>query len=205
MMLIFLAILLLAAALCYPYLSAAISKYRMLRRLAGISRSLGFRFRHKGMACLSRNRGRQYDLLIENERRIYAVKLWSSYRNGTTLLLGKQGRVREQRRVVEPLSVGRKKPYEHRSFALAVPRTRLTLRKNEKRSVTRILLVYPSYREILAKKEGRVTRLSSGDPIFDKLLYTPSALEQLLCRESEELRAMSADSDSKEKSQRAAR
>lgn len=204
MMLVFLAILLLAAALCYPYLSAAISKHRMLRRLAKLSRSLGFRFRHRGMAFLSRNRGRQYELLIENDRRIYAVKLWSAYRNGTSLLLGERGRVRERRRVIEPLSVRRKKPYDHRSFALAVPRTRLSLRKKEKRAVTRILLVYPSYREILTKKEGRVVRLSSGDAIFDKLLYSPSALEQMLRREAEERNAAVTDAESKKKEQKTA-
>ena len=183
-MLIVLVILLLIAALSYPYLSAAIAKYRMLRRLARVSRSLGFRFRHRGSLSLSRNRGRRYDLLIETERRIYAVKLWSAYRNGSVLLLGERGRVREQRRIHEPLAVRRKKPQYHRSLALAVPRTRLMLRKTEKRPVTRILLVYPSYREILVKKRDQILRLSSGDPIFDKLLYSPSAFEKLLRQEA---------------------
>ena len=183
-MLTFIAILLAVAALSYPYAAAAVSRFRMLRRLARVSRGLGFRFRHRGMPSVARNRGRRYDLLIENEEKIFAVKLWSAYRRDSALLVNEIGEIRERRRIREPLSVRRKKPQHHRSLALAVPRTRLTLRKTESRSVTRILLVYPSYREVLAERDCRTVRLGSGDNLFDKLLYSPSAFEALLRRES---------------------
>lgn len=175
-------IVLFAVALGYPYWWAAILRYRMIRRLRGVCRERGLRLRPlRKFLVPIRNRGAEYDLLIENKERIFAVKLWSAYRRGDTLVVTKNGQVRHRRYAPVVLDVRRgAKPARSESGARSVRRTKLSLSPKETRTVTRILLVYPSYRAIL-REEGRgERRLASGDPIFDKQLHSPSSLESLL-------------------------
>ena len=186
-MLLFLVIVLLSVILAYPYASAAILKFRMLRRLIRVSRSAGYRVHKlKPAACLSPNRSASYDLLIGKEGRIFAIKLWSAYHRRRTLLLRETGRVSERWRTSEPLRVRRKAATSvMESRPRSVPRTKLPESVAKKKGLQRILLVYPSYSEIRVIRGERELRLSSGDGIFDKRLLTPTALESLLTEKGE--------------------
>ena len=92
-------ILLIAAAVVYPYAEGITLKARMLKRLRVEARDAGFKYRrlYKNI-FLVRNRGRHYDLIIYDEARLFAVKLWSSYFQGSTLAVTEKGRVIERAR-----------------------------------------------------------------------------------------------------------
>ena len=172
-------LLLLAATLGYPYLSAAILRHRMLCRLEAVCHAAGYRLRRlRRPILLSRNRSGRYDLLIENRTEVLAVKLWSAYRRGTSLIC-EGGRVRERHTVSPPLRVNKDElPRSRDGRLLPVRRTRSPLHPNDRRTLTRILLIYPSYRSVSVSRDGGERVLSSGkDTVFDKLLFSPSSLQ----------------------------
>ena len=181
-------VLLLAAMLGYPYWSAAILRTRMLRRLKRTCREMGFRLRPlRSNLFFLRNRADSYDLLIEGRDRIYAVKLWSAYRRDGTLLITRDGRVRERRQAPVVLDVRRDaRGARSEGRAFPVRRTRLALSPKEKRTVTRLLLVYPAYRSIVRQTETGEIPLRCGDDFLDKMLITPIALEKRLRENSVE-------------------
>lgn len=179
-----LVMLLLFGVLCYPYVQTEIQRRVMLRRLGTRVKKMGYRIRRKRYFGLFGNRSGQYDLFIGNNQRIWAVKLWSCYHAPASLLIDERGKVCEQIKIEEPLHVYPERGRYHRTFARSVSRTRLVLHKKETRAVTRVLLVYPAYRNILAKKQGTVTALKCGDRIFDKILHSPASLEQWLRQEA---------------------
>ena len=181
-MLVLVILLLLTVALLLPYGITLGLNARMLRRLERTCRETGFRMKRLHPILLPpRGRGRRYDLLLENRERIYAVKLWSATHTGCSLVVTGTGQVYEQKRGLLPMDLKQEnRDLRAKGAKAAVPRTVLSLPVGEKRPVTRILLQYPAYREVLAETEQGLRRLSSGSPIFDKLLYSPSAFETLL-------------------------
>ncbi len=175
-------IILFLVALGYPYWWAAILRWRMVRRLGRVSRECGFRLRPLRKPLLFiRNRGQHYDFLIENKERIFAIKLWSAYRADSFLVITEHLRVFQRKYAPVPLDVRRNaKAAKSEGRARPVPRTKLSLSLKETRSLTRVFLVYPSYRAILRQERTGERRLMSGDSVFDKILYSPSALEGVL-------------------------
>ncbi len=175
-------IILLAVGLGYPYWWTAILRCRMIRRLRRVCGECGFRLRPlRKLWFFARNRGDRYDLFIENKERIFAVKLWSAYRRDDRLVITKRGRIYIRRYAPIVLDVRRgAKAAKNEGREYAIPRTRLPVSQKEKRDITRILLVYPSFRAILRSDEKGESRLISGDSVFDKRLHTPSSLEGVL-------------------------
>ena len=181
-MTVLLVILLLALAVGYPYLSAVFLRSRMLRRLERTCRDCGFRFRPlRSFFWFVRNRGGRYDLIIENKTQVFAVKLWSAYRRDGILVITEKGRVFVRRYAPILLDV-RRDAKEARADSRQRPvcRTVTPLSEKDRRPLTKILLVYPSYRAILRQDKGEELPLKSGDVAFDKTILTPSALEKLL-------------------------
>ena len=175
-------IILLAAGLSYPYWWACILRYRMVASLRRICAECGFRLRPlRRLWIFVRNRGERYDLLIENRERILAVKLWSAYRRDDSLVITRLGRVYRRRYAPVVLDVRRDAvAAKGEGRAHSVRRTKLLVSPRETREITRVLLIYPSYRAILCSDGKQEKRLVSGDLIFDKRLHTPSSLEGLL-------------------------
>ena len=184
-MIVLLAVFFLTAMFGYPYWWAAICRMRMLRRLERVCRENGFRFRPlKKPLWFVRNRGDKYELLIENQTRVLAVKLWSAYRRDSVLVLARDGKISERRQAPVVLDV-RRNAQGTKSVRGGgrVRRTILPLSQKDRRSVTKLLLVYPSYQKMMRQTgEGEIS-LHSGDVIFDKILISPSALEKLLTEE----------------------
>ena len=189
-MLVIVVLLLLLAALIYPYASVFFARLRMLRQLLVVARTNGYRVDGSlpGM-LMARNRSDRYELLLVREDAVIAVKLWSATHRSDSLVLTDHGRVVLCRSGRTPIETGKSRSSLRRtSHPHAVPRTRLPKSYAERHDVVRVLLVYPSYREIvLMGKDRRLLR--SGDAIFDKQLHSPSSLKQLICGgENETLR-----------------
>ena len=169
-------VLLIAAAVIYPYAEGMTLKARMLKRLRVEARGAGFKYRrfYKNI-FLVRNRGAHYDLIIYDEKRLFAVKLWSSYFQGSALAVTEKGRVIERRRT-RPVFKLRERSAD---FVLLSPKgvrpTKIGKRFTLGREVERVLLVYPSYEKIIAKQGAGEVELKSGDTLFSKTLYSPSA------------------------------
>ena len=181
-MLALLVIVLLLFTLGYPYLSAMLARYRMLRQLKKTCGECGFRLRplRRGTFVI-RNRGNRYDFLIENKTQALAVKLWSAYRKGSVLVVTDRGRVFERRYAPILMDVRRNaRASKMEGRRQAVRRTQSPISPKDPRPLTKLLLVYPSYREVLRQTGEGELPLSSGDVIFDKRLVSPSALERLL-------------------------
>ena len=169
-------VLLISAAVAYPYAEGVILKARMLKRLRIEARDAGFKYRrfYKNIFFV-RNRGAHYDFIIYDEKRLFAVKLWSSYFQGSALAITEKGRVIERRKT-RPVFKLRERSAD---FVLLRPKsvrpTKIAKRFTLGREVERILLVYPSYDKIIAKIGAGEVELKSGDLLFSKTLYSPSA------------------------------
>ena len=90
---------LIASAVAYPYAEGVMLKARMLKRLRLEARDAGYKYRrfYKNI-FLVKNRSPRYDLIIYDEKTLFAVKLWSSYFRGSSLVLTEMGRVIERRK-----------------------------------------------------------------------------------------------------------
>ena len=102
-------------------------------------------------------------------------------------MVTKDGTIFEQKRDLFPMDLLRENA-DRRANGIkrSVPRTKLFLEKNEKRTVTKILLQYPAYRRVLVETNQGLVRLNSGSALYDKQMYSPSALESLLGRKGQE-------------------
>ncbi len=182
MWILWIACILIGLALLYPYVSIILSRKKMIKHLHGVVRRAGGRMRrlHR-FAVLSHNRSPRYDLLIVKGDMLYAVKLWSAKRRGVDLLISSDGTVAEQREDRDPLTPkGRTRERVIRSAFYTVPKTRINFPVAEGKRVVHILLTYPSYRSVMGYRHMQWVELKSGDHVFDKILYSPSALEKHL-------------------------
>lgn len=172
-----LVILLISGILLYPYASCIFLKAKMVSALATEANRLGFRLRRLYTNILYvRNRSSKYDLVVYNADTLYAVKLWSAYHRDTTLVVGGDGQCYHERRargVFE--SEDGSDAHSIRSGRFSVFKTHLPQRYAKDREVFYVLLVYPSYEAIVYRYGRGKTKISSGDTLFDKTVYSPSA------------------------------
>ena len=171
-----LALLLLIGVYIYPYVLAVIMKARMLRTLSRTAKENGFEhrraFRH---VIFTRNLSRGYDLIIYNEKKLYAIKLWSSYFAYNSLLVTREGKIREERRTRPVFSMGGKNGLYVGGLTHRVPKLNLGKKYAKDREVERITLIYPSYESIRAETGRGEVKLRTGDELFGRLIYSPSA------------------------------
>lgn len=171
-----LAILLLIGAWVYPYITAAILRAIMIRRLTSDLRAEGFKYRRSfRSALLTRNLSRRYDMIIYDEKRLYAVKLWSSYFAYNHLVVTKKGRLKEERRTRPVFCMNGRDTVYAAGRLYRVPKIRLHKKYAKGREVESVLLIYPSYESIRAENNGGFVSLRTGDELFGKTIYSPSA------------------------------
>ena len=175
------AVCLIIGALLYPYVSAILLRARMLRTLRERARAYGFKYRrfYKNIFFV-RNRSPKFDFIVYNEKKLYAVKLWSSYFVHNKLCVTKRGRMFERRQTRPVFQMTDKKYTFINTPRLSVPKTRLAKKYLRGREVERILLVYPSYETVAVYDGKNEIKLRTGDELFGKLLYSPSAFRELL-------------------------
>lgn len=179
-MLFVLAVLLIAAVLLFPYVSTVWHRGKMLRHLETVARRGGFRLRriHR-FTVLSRNSGGRCDFLVENRECVFAVKLRSAVRRNVTLRIGSEGLATEEITGRVPLWTDRKnRTHTTRRRAGNVHLPALPVKYAGKRIIVPVLLVYPSYREVLAEQGGEWSSVHSGDMVGEQTLYSPSAFEK---------------------------
>ena len=180
------AIALLLGAWIYPYITGIALKGKMLGALRETARGAGFRYKrsYKNIFFV-RNRSSKYDIVIYNEKKLYAVKLWSSYFAYNTLAVTQKGKVSEHRRTRPVFQIADGNVIYTRGFEHSVPRTKLPRKYAKGREVEKILLVYPSYESIVAESAKGEKKLKTGDELFEKILYSPSAFMTRLKSEAQ--------------------
>ena len=191
-MLVIIVLFLLLAALSYPYASVLFARFRMLRHLLDTAKANGYRADGSFWGMLTaRNRSDRYELLLVREDSLIAVKLWAAYRRSDSLLVTERGHVVLCRSGRTPMDTGSgtgKSGMRRFARPKSVPRTRLPKKYAERSEIVRILLVYPSYREIVKQSKNDRRAIVSGDMIFDKQLHSPSSLESFLsCGNDEQI------------------
>jgi hypothetical protein len=181
---IFLLIAAIAAVVLYPYISVAICRYKAIANLRSKLRRVGGRMRVlRRFAFASANRSVKYDLLVEKDSVIYAVKFWSCSHRNTDLRIYSDGRVAEERTFTAPITP--RGPVKARSVgyrAKYVPKTEYNFKNSNGKKIINVILVYPSYKNIILDKEGEEQVLHSGDLFFDKVILTPLSFGRILSK-----------------------
>ncbi len=179
---IFLIIAIIATIVLYPYLSVAVCRYKAISNLRSKLRRVGGRMRVlRRFAFASSNRSAKYDLLVEKDSVLYAVKFWSCSHRNTELRIYSDGRVAEERSLPSPITP--KGPVKARTVsyrAKYVPKTEYNFKNSNGKKIINVILVYPSYKNIILDKDGEKRILHSGDLFFDKVILTPLAFGKIL-------------------------
>ncbi|MBE6549970.1 MAG: hypothetical protein E7670_06035 [Ruminococcaceae bacterium] len=185
---IFLLIAVIAAVVLYPYISVAVCRYRAISNLRSKLRRVGGRMRVlRRFAFASSNRSAKYDLLVEKDSILYAVKFWSCTHKNTTLRIYSDGRVCEERMLGAPITPkGERKERAISYRAKYVPKTEYNFKNLNDKKIINVILVYPSYKNIILDKGGEERVLHSGDLFFDKVILTPLAFGRILSQKTED-------------------
>ena len=185
---IFLLIALIAVILLYPYISVAVCRYRAISNLRSKLRRVGGRMRVlRGFAFASSNRSAKYDILVEKDNVFYAVKFWSCAHRNNSLRIFSDGRVCEERMASAPITPrGPLKERAVRYRAKYVPKTEYNFKNLNGKKIINVILVYPSYKNIILDREGEERLLRSGDLFFDKIILTPLAFGKILSQKTED-------------------
>lgn len=184
-MLFVILVLLVAVGLVSPYIAVVLKRRQMLRRLVVITKQNGYRIKplHK-FVCFSSNRAGRYDLLIQNKTHAYPVKLWSTAKRSSTLVIKKNGSVYETYGVVDPLMTDNARRHTVKGRELSVRPTEENFKVRSTKAVTPILLYYPCNKSAIADLGNSRRKIEFGDRIFKKVLCSPTMLEQMLANES---------------------
>lgn len=184
---IFLLVAIIAAVVLYPYISVAVCRYRAIVNLRSKLRRVGGRMRVlRRFAFMSPNRASKYDLLVEKDSVLYAIKFWSCVHKNASLRICSDGRVCEERVSSAPITPrGPRKERAVSYRARYVPKTEYNFKNPNCKKIINVILVYPSYKNIILDKEGDAQILKSGDLFFDKVIMTPLAFGKILSQKNE--------------------
>ena len=165
------AVLFLAGCAAYPYINALYLKARMQGRLVTALGQGGYKYRRSFRSIfLTRNLSRKYDMIIYNEKKLFAVKLWSSYFSYNDLVLTRGGRIREERRTRDVFNMSGRNTVYIKGLTHRVPKIRLNKKYTSGRDIEKVLLVYPSNENVIAQTSAGYVTLKTGDELFDKIL-----------------------------------
>ena len=171
-----------AGAYLYPFVSGMVLMAHSLKGIRERARALGYGYKrfYKNI-FLVRNRAQRYDLMIYDKEKIYAVKLWSSYFIRSRLVVTERGGVFEQRQTMPVFCTEQNggSPRIMSSRIVGVPRTK-EIKNKTGRQLQNVLLIYPSYREMVVRAGKKEVAIESGDSLFDKVVYSPSAFLKVL-------------------------
>lgn len=175
-------VLLTALVVLSPYIVILRKRYKMLKRLTAISEKYGFRVRclHK-LVLLSLNTGKKYDILFENRKCAYAVKLWSAAKKEAQLIANPDGRFFLTSTAVTPLNVdGNKAERSVRSRIYTLSPTQNNVKVKKGKPVISILLYYPQYKGVFLTVDKRRIRITDGSKLFDKIVCSPAYFERIM-------------------------
>lgn len=201
-MLVIIILLVLIFALTYPYTSAVVLKLRMLSRLVAEAKAAGFRVRRRSRwIALGKNGSSRCDLIVSGSQRIYAVKLWSAYHKGRVLIADEEQGLAWERSIIKtPLYVDPKRTACRRDGkAFAVPEMLLPAKLSKDMRLVRVMLVYPSYREVRKKIGEKEYRVYSKDTVFGRVLCSPSAFFAMMRAEGVRVDSQNEDKENQSK------
>ena len=180
-MLFVIPIIALAALLASPYICVVFKRRRMIKRLIRVATQAGYVIRplHK-FVCLSLNTSGRYDILIQNKTHAYPVKLWSTARRNSILVIERDGRFFETSRVADPIKTDKSAEYTVNGRARRVKPTVKNFRVSKGKTVEPLLLYYPCNKRAVADLGISHRRIAFGDKIFGKILCSPPMLEKML-------------------------
>lgn len=184
-MLFFILVILLVLGLSSPYISVIVKRKKMLVRLVTVAKENGYRVRalHR-FVCLSPNGGRKYDLLIQNKTHAYPVKLWSTAKRGSTLVIKRNGRYYEAYGVSDPMKTDKSQTRTVKGIERTARPTQENFKVREGKTVTPILLFYPCNKSAFADLGDSRRKIELGERIFKKKLCTPTVLYKILAENS---------------------
>ena len=181
---IFLFLPLVLAVLLFPYGWMLFHRHRMIKRLRATGERLGFRWTPFGKGFLfAGNRSKRYQFCLENQEKVFLVKLWACYRRGTVLLVGEDGRVSVRSRYPRPLFKTEEEQSQRQTVDgawRAVPKTRAPKTDFKGKQVIPVLLSYPTYDGVVYLRSDKMIPVRNGDTLFGKKFFTPSALERAM-------------------------
>lgn len=180
-MLFLILVILLILGLCSPYIAVVIKRRKMLRGLVAFAAENGYRTKplHR-FVCLSPNRGRKYDLIIQNKAFAYPVKLWSTAKRSSTLVVRKNGQYYETYGVDDPMKTDKAQRHTVKGIERTARPTQENFKVRVGKTVTPILLFYPCNNVVLADLGDSRRKIEPGEKIFRKTLCTPATLRKIL-------------------------
>lgn len=180
-MLFVILVLILAVVVASPYICVVVKRRRMLGRLIEVATRAGYSIRplHK-FVCFSLNTSDRYDILIQNSTHAYPVKLWSTAKRNSTLVISADGRVYETTGVSDPLKTDTSRDHTVNGRERRVKPTRQNYTIKGSKTVTPILLYYPCNKRAVADLGIKQRKIEFGDRIFGKTLCSPPMLEKML-------------------------
>jgi len=175
-----LVLLILIAAVLYPHIKIAYARLLLLKRLEKICSRKGCRLKILRRGVLfAGNENPYYDLMVETENRIVAIKIWSQAARDSVVIFFEGGSysIKRTARNIIPSS----RPV--RVMASGVKRLPKPVRNfnANNNSVLPILLIYPAFSEIrYVTRDGLQYEIEPGDRIFEKTLTNYKLLEKII-------------------------
>ena len=184
---VFIVLIILLGLIFYPYILTALSTAKMLSKLRRIAKREAYHIIPlKKFLWFQRNFSKNYDFLIEGRGITIAVKLFSAVRRNSGLVIKPDGTASISSKQTAPMEIypgTKKKERVGDIFGKNVKISELSENWNviEGKNVDKVLLVYPSFSEMVFFDGREEAELRSGDTVFEHTIYTPYGLEQKLC------------------------
>lgn len=188
---LFIVLIIISGLVFYPYIFMLIANWRMLSKLRRIAKREAYRMiplRH--FLWIPKSRFCGYDFLIDGRGQVMAVKLMSAVRKNF-LIIRPDSTATVSAIAREPMEIHSDKKGNKKWCATGKPVKLSEIKENfnteQGKVVEKMLLVYPSFAQIIFFDGNCEAELRSGDTVFEHTICTPYGLEQKLCASSKAL------------------
>jgi len=178
---VFLVLIIVLALISYPYILTAVACHKMLKKLRRIAKREAYDIIPlRRFWWLPNGLGGKYDFLLEGRGETVAVKLWTSFKKGSVLVISPDGTAALRSVVNEPMNINGRSAKKTDRLGKPVKIAEMTENWNapESKSIERAFLVYPPFGDIRFNDGREEIALRYGDSVFEKKIYEPYNLEQ---------------------------
>ena len=179
---VFIILLLIAAALFYPYIVTAVKCKKMLTKLGRIAKREAYNIIPlRRFPWLPNGFGGKYDFLLEGRGSVWAVKLISCIYKNSYLVITPDGKGAIGYTVMPPFDIDKKrKPSRLSGKAKDISKIDEGWSQGLNKEIRGALLIYPSFKAVVFNDGRGEVRLNAGDNIFERTIQTPYSLEQIM-------------------------
>lgn len=177
---VFIVLIVIAAALFYPYIATAVKCKKMLTKLERIAKREAYNLIPlRRFPWLMKNFSGKYDFLLEGRGNVWAVKLVSCVHKNSYFMMTPDGNGAIGYTVSPPFDIEKKRKSK-RLFGKAknISEIEENWNKGLEKNIRRALLFYPSFKAVVFSDGRGEIRMNPGDIIFEKIIHTPYSLEQ---------------------------